>query len=93
MRLLETEKKAILDVVLSLDPNAKIYIFGSRADDKKKGGDIGILVLSTNITERDRRGIKLKLYDLLGEQKIDLLIAASIEEPFVKIALETGVAL
>ena len=61
--------------------------------DDKKGGDIDLLVLSQKITEQDRRKIKLSLYDALGEQKIDLLIAADTSKPFVRIALENGVLL
>jgi predicted nucleotidyltransferase len=93
MRLSETERKSIKDVIFALDPSAEIYLFGSRADDSKKGGDIDLLILSTVITEKHRRDIKLKLYDALGEQKIDLLIASDTSEPFVRIALESGVLL
>lgn len=93
MRLTEKEVKSIKDIILELDSEALIYLFGSRVDDKKKGGDIDILILSSKITEENRRGIKMKLYDALGEQKIDLLIAFDTSNPFVKIALETGIIL
>lgn len=90
MRLSEKEKQSIKDVILELDSEALIYLFGSRVHDEKKGGDIDLLILSSKITEKNRRQIKLKLYDALGEQKIDLLIASDKSEPFVKIAVETG---
>lgn len=93
MRLSETERKAIKEVILALDPYAQIYLFGSRTDMNKKGGDIDILILSKVITENQRREIKLKLYDSIGEQKIDLLIASDTADPFVQIALESGVLL
>jgi len=79
--------------VLELDPAAQVYLFGSRTDLHKRGGDIDLLILSSLITEKDRRGLKLKLYDKLGEQKIDLLITSDTSEPFVRIALEQGVLL
>ncbi len=93
MRLADSEKKAIRDTILALDAEALVYLFGSRVHDEKKGGDIDILILSSKITEKNRRALKLELYDALGEQKIDLLIASDTSDPFVRIALESGVLL
>lgn len=93
MRISETERAYIKKIFCDLDPEALVYLFGSRADDRKKGGDIDLLVLSKKITETDRRKIKLRLYDGLGEQKIDLIIAEDTSMPFVRIALESGVLL
>ena len=93
MRLSDSERKSIKEIIFELDANAKIFLFGSRAHDEKKGGDIDLLILSSTITEMNRREIKLKLYDALGEQKIDLLIAKDLKDPFVKIAQTTGILL
>lgn len=93
MRLKDFEKNAIVSTVKSLDVDADVYLFGSRVDDTKKGGDIDLLVMSARLTRDDKRIIKMKLYDLLGEQKIDLLIAADDSDPFVKLALKSGVEL
>jgi len=49
MRLHETERHAIIQSVRSVDPDAAVYLFGSRADDTAKGGDIDLLVLSRKI--------------------------------------------
>ncbi len=46
MRLSETEQQIIKDAVLSIDPQARIYLFGSRANDNKRGGDIDLLIAS-----------------------------------------------
>jgi hypothetical protein len=35
----------------------------------------------------------MKLYELLGEQKIDLVLAADDSDPFIKLALGSGVKL
>lgn len=93
MRLKDSEQIAIVSTVKGLDINARVYLFGSRVDDTKKGGDIDLLVLSDRLTRDDKRTIKMKLYELIGEQKIDLVLAADDSEPFVKLALETGVKL
>ena len=93
MRLKDSEQVVILSTVKSLDENARVYLFGSRVDDTKKGGDIDLLVISDKLTRDDKRTIKIKLYELLGEQKIDIVLAADDSEPFVKLALGTGVEL
>jgi predicted nucleotidyltransferase len=93
MRLSEFEKNSIKNIIHSYDPDSEIFIFGSRTDLSKKGGDIDILVMSGKITDSDRRHIKIKLYDTIGEQKIDLLIAKDLSDNFVKHAYESGVKL
>jgi predicted nucleotidyltransferase len=49
MRITEHEKNVIVDAVKSADPNAKVWLFGSRVDDSKKGGDIDILRENINV--------------------------------------------
>lgn len=93
MRLSIEQQASIKKVIQTLDNDAKIYLFGSRVDPSKRGGDIDLLVISKTITEKNRREIKLKLYDELGEQKIDLIIADNTSKPFIKIALEQGILL
>ena len=55
MRISEAEKKVIVGAISSMDPNAEIYLFGSRVDDQQRGGDIDILCFSSEI---DRLGIR-----------------------------------
>lgn len=93
MRLNEFEIKSILDSCRHYDSNAIVYLFGSRVDDTKKGGDIDLLVMSEKLTRDDRRAIRIKLHELLGEQKIDIIVASDDSDPFVKMALESGVRL
>lgn len=93
MRLTEIERTTVKDIVRELDAQAAVYLFGSRTDDNKRGGDIDILILSEKLTAADRDAIRLKLYDTLGEQKIDIIIAKDTSDPFVRIAFGSGVAL
>ena len=93
MRLSEFEKDAIKESVLSLDPEAKIFLFGSRADDTQKGGDIDLLILSPRLSTSDKIKIKAQLFKRLEEQKIDIAIAADTRRPFVRLALKNGVLL
>jgi uncharacterized protein len=93
MRLSEQEKDAIVSTITSYDPEARIILFGSRADDAKKGGDIDLAVISEKIRSEDKIPIRLRLFDLLGEQKIDLVLAKNEGTPFVRLAKKTGVLL
>ena len=49
MRITENEKTVIVEAVKTADPDARVWLFGSRADDSKKGGDIDIAVFSEKI--------------------------------------------
>lgn len=93
MRITQDECSSIKKVIYLFDKNAKIFLFGSRVDDTKRGGDIDLVILSKIISEDTRREIKLKLYEALGEQKIDLVITDDLNKPFIKIALEKGIPL
>jgi predicted nucleotidyltransferase len=105
MRLTDAEVAVIKEAVYGRFRSVeRILLFGSRADDGKRGGDIDILVESDEPIEA---GVLHKLEALsdmhlrLGERKIDFVLArpAGSEEDLrdgrgiVRIARETGVAL
>ena len=55
-------------------PGAGVYLMGSRVDDKRKGGDIDILVIGENkLSLHEKRKIKLTFCKKFGEQKIDII--------------------
>lgn len=93
MRLTDEERAIIREAVLQCDPNAKIFLFGSRVDDNKKGGDIDLLILSDTLTFLDKGKIKFAIFEKLEEQRIDITISKDDADPFVRIALEKGVPL
>lgn len=93
MRLSEWEVSVIKRTILSYDPHARIILFGSRADDLKKGGDIDIFIISDKITRNDKRNIRINLEDNLGEQKIDILLESEPKTPIARIAIREGIEL
>ncbi len=58
--------------------NSKIFLFGSRLDDDKKGGDIDLYLLLDKVID-DKYILKeqflLELKEKIGEQKIDLILS------------------
>ena len=96
MRLSDKEKKEILSAITSLDPNAKIYLHGSRVNDELKGGDIDLLVISNQISLSNKLGILTSIKEKIGEQKIDLVIKTLDEaksDAFVMNVLSKAVSL
>ena len=76
MRLRENQIEYFKKLALSIFNSKDIYLFGSRADDSLKGGDIDIYIQ----TDKKDDILKSKIIFLrefekeFGEQKIDLLI-------------------
>jgi predicted nucleotidyltransferase len=93
MRLSDRERDAIVKAVRFYDAKAQVFLFGSRADDAKKGGDIDLLVRSATIGPDQKRRIRRSICDAIGEQKIDILVAADLSKPLVRVAQSTGVLL
>lgn len=93
MRLEDYEVEAIKSAILELDESAAIYLFGSRADDAKKGGDIDLLIMSDKLTSADKASIRINLFQMIEEQKIDIVIAKDDSDPFVRMILKKAVTL
>jgi len=76
MRLSDRMQKLIVDGIRKSFGDTEIYLFGSRTDESKKGGDIDIaLALDINKNEFRRKKIQFKKYLFLKgyDLKIDLL--------------------
>ena len=93
MRLKNFEQDAIREAVYLRDADARIFLFGSRADDTKKGGDIDLLIFSDKLTQDDVSPIRRAIWNKIGEQKIDIILTKDDSQPFVRIALSQGVKL
>jgi len=95
MRITEHEKNVIIDAVKTTDPNAKVWLFGSRVDDNKKGGDIDIAIFSEKIDNDIMQKIQVRRFicDRIGEQKIDIVTTNNGKEAIFKLAVEEGIQL
>ena len=93
MRLLEFQQKVIIQAILNIDPEAKIYLFGSRVDDAQRGGDIDIMCFSKLINRPNIRAIKRRIWDQIGEQKIDLIVEQDMSKPFTRLVMKDAIEL
>ena len=86
MRHSRDELDAIREKLQKLFQNGREFLFGSRTDDNRLGGDIDILVLTSQpVPDQLRRIVLLELEDRLGEQRIYLLVTPhQPEQPFVR---------
>ena len=95
MRLQKQEIQTILQVAHRIyGEKVKVYLFGSRLDDTKRGGDIDLLVRNDGpqkgVLARIRMIAQLKF--LLGDQKIDV-IGDHEDSPVAQEALQKGILL
>ncbi|MDO8454589.1 MAG: nucleotidyltransferase domain-containing protein, partial [Sulfurimonas sp.] len=86
MRLTEFEKNSIIKHFTSFFPHAKIYLFGSRVDDTKKGGDIDLYIetKSDEYSYAKLLEFNAAVQQEIGEQKIDIVvnkIDKNVEKP------------
>ncbi len=94
MRLEENQIVVLKNKLQSLSSYAKLYLFGSRADDSKKGGDIDLLIVSDTITKKDLRQIRIEFFKYFGEQKLDIVLDdGSFANPFTKHILQKAILL
>ncbi|HMY80415.1 MAG TPA: nucleotidyltransferase domain-containing protein [Candidatus Absconditabacterales bacterium] len=74
IRLDPLEKKALKSILY--DIQGDMYLFGSRTNPKKQGGDIDILIITNKINEQTL-SFRIKLmskFHLISEQKIDIIV-------------------
>lgn len=94
MRLKKEEIEVLKNTLYKLSNEAKIYLFGSRVDDNKRGGDIDLLIISKKLTKRDLRKLRTEFFKHFGEQKIDIVLDdGTMKNPFVKIIFKKAVKL
>jgi predicted nucleotidyltransferase len=77
-----------------MSESAQLYLFGSRVDDNKRGGDIDLIVVDKKLTQKDLRKLRINFCQVFGEQKIDILLDdGSFADPFHQIARQSAIKL
>jgi len=80
-------KQLILDKI----PGSTIYLFGSRINDMARGGDIDVLILTTDPTEKSiLRKIRIEFIKKFGWRKIDLVNFTYSDKSIFKQVIESN---
>lgn len=87
MRLNTKQREALEKVLEKVE--GEVYLFSSRIDDTKKGGDIDILILSEGDPFEISRNVSTKFF-MECEEKIDVIVMSpnkynQEEEAFLKV--------
>ena len=99
MRLTPEQQAAIRSAATeAFGPGVAVWLFGSRVDEARRGGDIDLLVRPVPMDMGQVFGCKIRMLTLLeqrlGERKIDLVVETPEDHrPIVTIAHQTGVQL
>jgi len=101
MRLTEQQRGIIRSAVTEVfGGGANVWLFGSRVDDSKRGGDIDLLIetdqLDVESIVRAEVSFLSKVQSKLGEQKIDVLLdypSRQTRPPIFSVARQTGILL
>lgn len=99
MRLTALQKKAIREEVARIfGQDATVRLFGSRADDNARGGDIDLYVEAkgtpADLLDRELR-LQARLKRRLGDRRIDIVVHDRNHplRPIDQHARQTGIAL
>jgi predicted nucleotidyltransferase len=95
MRLTPAQIDTIKNILGQYDPKGEVIVFGSRVKDDRKGGDIDLLMQSSQqITVKQQMQANWQL-EVALDTHVDLLLRnpGQPEEPIHTIALKQGVRL
>ena len=89
MRLNSETVQVLQKIFLQVFGKGELYLFGSRVDDARRGGDVDLYLVADN---RDRMGEKrieflAQVKRQIGDQRIDLVLDRGAGRPIDKIAM------
>jgi len=95
MRLSTNEIDAIKESFYTVFEEGVLYLFGSRVDDTKKGGDIDLYIIPSTQENLSMKKIKFLalLKRIIGEQKIDVVIDRGQDRAIDRVAKNNGILL
>lgn len=77
VRISETDRSAIVTAVAEVfGPTSQVRLFGSRADDRRRGGDIDLHIEAPAefATFHNEVELEARLQRVLGERRVDIVV-------------------
>lgn len=95
MRLSTSQHQAIKKYFLEVFKEGQIYLFGSRVDESKRGGDIDLYIQTSNRQNLMHKKLDflVKLKKEIGLQKIDVVFDKGSHRSIDKVAMKEGIRL
>ena len=94
LRLTNDEIITLKNSLKRQSKTAELYLFGSRVDDAKRGGDIDLLVVDEHMVRSQLRHLRMDFCRSFGDQKIDIILDnGSFKEPFHQLVKQQAVRL
>ena len=94
VRLKEEQIDCLKSSLKQLASDAKLYLFGSRVDNTKRGGDIDLLIISDKLTKKDIRLLRVEFFKHFGEQKLDIVLdSGEMKDLFIRYIFQKAVLL
>jgi predicted nucleotidyltransferase len=95
MRLSTFQHQAIKKYFLEVFKEGQIYLFGSRVDESKRGGDIDLYIQTIDKKNLMRKKLDflVKLKREIGLQKIDVVFDKGLHRAIDKVAMQEGIRL
>lgn len=91
MRISEESARKAVEAISAEYGDAAVWLFGSRADDQQRGGDVDIFVETDAHDALSRIKCKAALTDIF-DLKVDLIVGTG-DQPIHRIAKASGVRL
>lgn len=100
MRITVEERRRVIDTVSRyVGPGSRVWLFGSRVDDEKRGGDVDLYVEAVDLPPSLRLETELvmgvAIEQIFDDSSVDIVFRypGEEEQPIHRIAKRTGVPL
>jgi len=95
MRLSPEVTRVIQDTFVQVFERGDLYLFGSRVDDTRKGGDIDLYIDTDNRECLGEKRIEFlaRIKRHIGNQRIDLVVARGFKRSIDEVATSKGILL